>query len=60
MTANLVHHRRTKDIEIDIHFVREEVALGQVRVLHVPSLRQFADIRPRAFLYSCLLILGPV
>jgi len=44
MTANPVHHRRTKHIEIDIHFVREKVALGQVRVLHVPSSRQFADI----------------
>ncbi|XP_066308043.1 uncharacterized mitochondrial protein AtMg00810-like [Miscanthus floridulus] len=28
MTANPVHHRRTKHIEIDIHFVREKVALG--------------------------------
>jgi hypothetical protein len=37
MTANPVHHRRTKHIEIVIHFVREKVALGQVRVLRVPS-----------------------
>ena len=44
MTANPVHHRRTKHIEIDIHFVREKVALGQVWVLHVPSSHQFADI----------------
>jgi hypothetical protein len=44
MTANPVHHRRTKHIEIDIHFVREKVALGEVRVLHVPSKYQFADI----------------
>jgi hypothetical protein len=44
MTANPVHHHRTKHIEIDIHFVREEVALGQVRVLHVPSSHQFAEI----------------
>ena len=44
MTANPVHYRRTKHIEIDIHFVREKVALGQVRVLHVPSSHQFADI----------------
>jgi hypothetical protein len=28
MTANPVHHRRRKHIEIDIHFVREKVALG--------------------------------
>jgi len=44
MTASLVHHRRTKHIEIDIHFVREKVALGEVRVLHVSSQYQFADM----------------
>ncbi|WVZ88497.1 LOW QUALITY PROTEIN: hypothetical protein U9M48_035014 [Paspalum notatum var. saurae] len=44
MAANPVHHRCTKHIEIDIHFVREKVALGEVRVLHVPSSQQFADI----------------
>ena len=37
MTANPVHHRWTKHIEIDIHFVREKVALGDVWILHVPS-----------------------
>ncbi|XP_066342181.1 uncharacterized mitochondrial protein AtMg00810-like [Miscanthus floridulus] len=44
MTTNPVHHRRTKHIEIDIHFIHEKVALGQVRVLHVPSAHQFTDI----------------
>jgi hypothetical protein len=44
MSGNPVQHRRTKHIEIDIHFVREKVALGQVWVLHVPSMAQFADI----------------
>jgi len=44
MTANPVHHKRTKHIEIDIHFVREKVALGEIRVLHVPSSHQFADM----------------
>jgi hypothetical protein len=44
MSRNPVHHRRTKHIEIDIHFVREKVALGELRVLQIPSARQFADI----------------
>nr|GEU48148.1 ribonuclease H-like domain-containing protein [Tanacetum cinerariifolium] len=39
-----VANARTKHIEIDIHFVRDLVATGQVRVLHVPSRYQFADI----------------
>ena len=44
LSANPVHHRRTKHIELDIHFVREQVALGKVRVLHVPTTQQFADV----------------
>ena len=47
MASNHVHHRRTKHIEIDIHFIREKVALGEVRVLHVPTSAQFVDILDR-------------
>ncbi|GJS91658.1 ribonuclease H-like domain-containing protein [Tanacetum coccineum] len=43
-TAWLLQHQRTKHIEIDIHFVRDMVARGQVRVLHVPSRYQYVDI----------------
>nr|GEU39691.1 ribonuclease H-like domain-containing protein [Tanacetum cinerariifolium] len=39
-----VQHQRTKHIEIDIHFVRDLVATGQFRILHVPSCYQIADI----------------
>nr|GEX01977.1 hypothetical protein [Tanacetum cinerariifolium] len=35
---------RTKHIEIDIHFVRYLVVVGEVRVLHILSRYQFADI----------------
>ena len=31
-------------VKIDLHFVRDRVAIGDVRVLHVPTTSQFADI----------------
>jgi len=31
-------------VEIDLHFVRDRVALGEVRVLHIPTTSQYADI----------------
>jgi len=57
MTANPVYHRRTKHIQIDIHFVHEKVALGEVRVLHVPSKYQFADIMTKGLPISASRIL---
>ncbi|XP_071728681.1 uncharacterized mitochondrial protein AtMg00810-like [Rutidosis leptorrhynchoides] len=42
--GGVANHQRTRHIAMDIHFVREKVARGEVHVLHVPSRFQIADI----------------
>jgi hypothetical protein len=44
LSTNPVQHQRTKHVETDLHFVRDHVAVGDVRVLHVSTTSQFADI----------------
>jgi hypothetical protein len=44
LSNNLIQYQRTKHVEIDLQFVREHVAGGDVHVLHVPTISQFTDI----------------
>lgn len=50
LSNNSVQNQRTKHIEMDIHFVRKNVARGQICILHVPSRFQIADKFTKALL----------
>ena len=41
---NLVHHDRTKHIEIDRHFIKEKMDEGVIQVCFVRSGDQLADV----------------
>ncbi|GJR24444.1 shikimate O-hydroxycinnamoyltransferase [Tanacetum coccineum] len=51
MSANPIQHQCTKHIEIDIYFIHDKVAAGHVRVLHVPTRFQYADIFTKGLPY---------
>ncbi|GJU48221.1 putative RNA-directed DNA polymerase [Tanacetum coccineum] len=44
LSANPIFHARIKHVEIDYHFVREKVAQGDLRVQHISTHDQIADI----------------
>jgi hypothetical protein len=44
LAKNPVHHERSKHIDVRFHFIREQVKEGSVRMSHVASRDQMADI----------------
>nr|GFA17276.1 ribonuclease H-like domain-containing protein [Tanacetum cinerariifolium] len=44
IAANPVFHKRTKHLEVDLHFVKEKVLKGVVKTVKVDSANQIADI----------------
>ena len=44
IAKSLVHHDRTKHIEIDRNFIKEKVEEGIVKLVYVPTNQQTADI----------------
>lgn len=56
LSHNPILHARTKHMELDLFFVRERVLSKQLKILHIPSEEQCADIltkalSPTRFLY---------
>ena len=44
LSANPVFHARTKHVEVDYHFVREQVAKGKLNVKFIFTNDQIADV----------------
>jgi hypothetical protein len=48
LAHNPAHHRLTKHIDIQYHFIRERIGTGDVRLEWVPTANQLADLLTKA------------
>ena len=44
LSANPIFHARTKHVEVDYHFVRDQVAEKEIQILFIPSRDQLVDV----------------
>ena len=50
ITYNLVQHDRTKDIEVDRHFIKEKLDRGLICTPYIPSESQLANVLSKGLL----------
>ena len=48
ISKNLVLHDRTKRIEVDCHFIRDELTYGNLSTSYIPTAHQLVDILTEA------------
>jgi hypothetical protein len=60
LSANPVQHRRTKHIELDIHFVREKMALGACECYMYPPVLSLLTSSLRDYRLSYFMNFDPV
>jgi hypothetical protein len=44
LSTSPIQHKVTKHVQIDLHFIRDRIAVKDVRVLNVLTTSQFTDI----------------
>jgi hypothetical protein len=48
LANNLVHHVRTKHIEVYYHFIKEKVLAREINLIHVNTKNQIVEILTKA------------
>lgn len=57
LASNLVMHARSKHIEIDVHYICDQVLQNQINVVYVPSAGQIVECLTKCLTHTGLNLL---